>query len=225
MEASFWHQKWARGEIGFHQKDINPFLLKYLEILNLPKGSRIFLPLCGKTLDFSFLLANCYQVVGAELSELAVKELFKELCLNPEITLIGDLIRYSAQDIDVFVGDIFDVSAEYLGHISAIYDRAALVALPVEIRAQYTSHLMNITKSAPQLLITFEYDQKLMDGPPFSLTESEIKHHYGSKYQLKVLESNFVLGGLKGKINSTETAWLLQKNQQFDLINKLNVKE
>ena len=213
MEASFWHQKWARGEIGFHQKDINPFLLKYLEILNLPKGSRIFLPLCGKTRDFSFLLANGYQVVGAELSELAVKELFKELCLNPEITLIGDLIRYSAQDIDVFVGDIFDVSAEYLGHISAIYDRAALVALPVEIRAQYTSHLMNITKSAPQLLITFEYDQKLMDGPPFSITESEIKHHYGSKYQLKILESNFVLGGLKGKINSIETAWLLQKNQ------------
>ena len=213
MEASFWHQKWARGEIGFHQKDINPFLLKYLEILNLPKESRIFLPLCGKTRDFSFLLANGYQVVGAELSELAVKELFKELCLNPEITLIGELIRYSAQDIDVFVGDVFDVTAEYLGHISATYDRAALVALPVEIRAQYTSHLMNITKSAPQLLITFEYDQKLMDGPPFSLTESEIKHHYGSKYQLKVLESNFVLGGLKGKINSTETAWLLQKNQ------------
>ena len=213
MEAIFWHQKWARGEIGFHQKDINPFLLKYLEILNLPKGSRIFLPLCGKTRDFSFLLANGYQVFGAELSELAVKELFKELCLNPEITLIGDLIRYSAQDIDVFVGDIFDVTAEYLGHISAIYDRAALVALPVEIRAQYTSHLMNITKSAPQLLITFEYDQKLMDGPPFSLTESEIKHHYGSKYQLNILESNFVLGGLKGKVKSTETAWLLQKNQ------------
>ena len=211
MEASFWHQKWARGEIGFHQKDINPFLLKYLEILLLPKGSRIFLPLCGKTRDFSFLLANGYQVVGAELSELAIKELFKELCLNPEITLIGELIRYSAQDIDVFVSDIFDVSAEYLGHISAIYDRAALVALPIEIRAQFTSHLMNITNTAPQLLITFEYDQKLMDGPPFSLTESEIKHHYGSKYQLKVLESNFVLDGLKGKINSTETAWLLQK--------------
>ena len=213
MESSFWHQKWASGEIGFHQKDINPFLLKHLEKLNVPKGSRIFLPLCGKTRDFSFLLANGYQVVGAELSELAIKELFKELCLNPGITLIGDLIRYSAQDIDVFVGDIFDVSAEYLGHISAIYDRAALVALPIEIRAQYASHLMNITKSAPQLLITFEYDQKLMDGPPFSLTESEIKHHYGNKYQLKVLESNFVLDGLKGKINSTETAWLLQINQ------------
>ena len=210
MEASFWHQKWARGEIGFHQKDFNPFLLKYLEILNLPKESRIFLPLCGKTRDFSFLLANGYQVVGVELSELAVKELFKELCLNPEINLIGDLIRYSAQDIDVFVGDIFDVTSKYLGEISAIYDRAALVALPVEIRAQYISHLMNVTKSAPQLLITFEYDQKLMDGPPFSLTESEIKHHYGSKYQLKVLESNFVSGGLKGKINLTETAWLLQ---------------
>ena len=107
----------------------------------------------------------------------------------------------------------FDVTAEYLGHISAIYDRAALVALPVEIRARYTSHLMNITNTAPQLLVSYEYDQKLMDGPPFSLTEGEIKQHYGSKYELKVLESNFVSGGLKGKIKSTETAWLLQKNQ------------
>lgn len=213
MEASFWHQKWVRGEIGFHQKDINPFLLKHLEKLNIPKGSRIFLPLCGKTRDFLFLLESGYQVIGAELSELAIKELFKELCLNPEITPLGELIRYSAQDIDVFVGDIFDVTAEYLGHISAIYDRAALVALPVEIRARYTSHLMNITNTAPQLLVSYEYDQKLMDGPPFSLTEGEIKQHYGSKYELKVLESNFVSGGLKGKIKSTETAWLLQKNQ------------
>lgn len=213
MEASFWHQKWVRGEIGFHQKDINPFLLKHLEKLNIPKGSRIFLPLCGKTRDFLFLLESGHQVIGAELSELAIKELFKELCLNPEITPVGELIRYSGQDIDVFVGDIFDVAAEYLGHISAIYDRAALVALPVEIRARYTSHLMNITNTAPQLLVSYEYDQKLMDGPPFSLTEGEIKQHYGSKYELKVLESNFVSGGLKGKIKSTETAWLLQKNQ------------
>ena len=213
MEASFWHQKWVRGEIGFHQKDINPFLLKHLEKLNIPKGSRIFLPLCGKTRDFLFLLESGHQVIGAELSELAIKELFKELCLNPEITPVGELIRYSGQDIDVFVGDIFDVTAEYLGHISAIYDRAALVALPVEIRAPYTSHLMNITNTAPQLLVSYEYDQKMMDGPPFSLTEGEIKQHYCIKYELKVLESNFVSGGLKGKIKSTETAWLLQKNQ------------
>ena len=99
MKASFWHQKWERGEIVFHQNDTNPFLLKHFEKLELPKGSRVFLPLCGKTRDFAWLLTNGYQVVGAELSELAIRELFKELSLNPEISQLGKLIHYSAKNI------------------------------------------------------------------------------------------------------------------------------
>lgn len=214
MEASFWHQKWEQGDIGFHESEVNPFLKKYLIELNLAKGNRIFLPLCGKTRDFEWLLACGYQVVGAELSMFAISELFKELGLEPEISKIGKLARYSAKNIDILVGDIFDVSAEFLGPVSVIYDRAALVALPARIREQYTLHLMNITGAAPQLLITYEYDQLLMDGPPFSVSEGEIKQHYGSSYQLKSVESKMVAGGLKGKVASTETAWLLQETQR-----------
>jgi len=210
MEASFWRQKWERGEIAFHENEANPFLVAHFETLNLEKGCRVFLPLCGKTRDFSWLLACGYRVVGVELSELAVNELFKELDLEPQISKTGKLVRYSAKDIDIFVGDIFDVSAVYLGAISAIYDRAALVALPSGIRERYTSHLMNITGTAPQLLISYEYDQLLMDGPPFSVNENEVKQHYGDTYQLKFVESKSVAGGLKGKVASSETAWLLQ---------------
>ncbi len=211
MEASFWHQKWERGEIGFHQNEANPLLIQHFEKLNLAKGSRVFLPLCGKTRDFAWLLASGYQVIGAELSELAIKELFIELGLAPEISKLGKLTHYSAKDIDILVGDIFDVSAEYLGSISAIYDRAALVALPAGIREQYTSHLMSISNAAPQLLISYEYDQLQMDGPPFSISEDEIKQHYGTSYQLKSVETKSVVGGFKGKVASTETVWLLQK--------------
>lgn len=211
MEASFWHQKWERGDIGFHESEANPFLVDHFEKLNPAKGSRVFLPLCGKTRDFAWLLACGYRVVGAELSELAVNELFKELGLEPEISKAGELARYSAKDIDILVGDIFDVSAEFLGAVNAIYDRAALVALPAGIRERYTSHLMNITDAAPQLLISYEYDQLLMDGPPFSVSEDEVKQHYGAAYQLKSVESRNVAGGLRGKVASTETAWLLQK--------------
>ncbi|MGZ8152756.1 MAG: thiopurine S-methyltransferase [Methylococcaceae bacterium] len=211
MEASFWRQKWEQGDIGFHESEANPLLIEHFEKLNPPKGSRVFLPLCGKTRDFAWLLACGYRVVGAELSELAINELFKELGLEPEISKEGELTRYSAKDIDILVGDIFDVSAEYLGPINAIYDRAALVALPAGVREQYTAHLMNISGVAPQLLITFEYNQLLIDGPPFSVNEDEVKQHYGAIYQLKSAESKNVAGGLKGKVAATETAWLLQK--------------
>ncbi|MFI3118610.1 MAG: thiopurine S-methyltransferase [Methylococcaceae bacterium] len=210
MEASFWHQKWERGDIAFHESEANLFLVEHFEKLNPAKGSRVFLPLCGKTRDIAWLLAHDYRVVGAELSELAVNELFKELGLEPEISKVEKLARYSAKDIDLLVGDIFDVSAEFLGPVNAIYDRAALVALPAGVREQYTSQLMNITDTAPQLLITYEYDQRLIAGPPFSVNADEVKRHYGATYQLNSVESKNVAGGLRGKVASTETAWLLQ---------------
>ncbi|CAG9933987.1 thiopurine S-methyltransferase [Candidatus Nitrotoga arctica] len=201
----------GRGDIGFHKSEANSLLIEHFEKLNLAKGSRVFLPLCGKSRDCEWLLASGYRVVGAELSELAITELFKELGLEPKISKVGELTRYSAKDIDMLVGDVFDVSAEYLGPINAIYDRAALVALPAFIRQQYTSHLMNITNAAPQLLISYEYNQLLMDGPPFSVNENEVKQHYGATYQLKSVDTKNVTGGLKGKVVATETVWLLQK--------------
>lgn len=213
MKANFWHQKWEQGDIGFHESAVNPLLIEHFEKLNLAKGSRVFLPLCGKTRDAAWLLACGYRVVGAELSEIAICELFKELGLEPEISNFGKLTRYRAEDVDIFSGDIFAVSAEHLGLINAIYDRAALVALPASIRKHYAVHLMNITGTAPQLLITYEYNQLLMDGPPFSVNENEVLRHYGTSYQLKSVGSKDVAGGLKGKIASTETAWLLQRNK------------
>jgi len=210
MEASFWHSKWQRGEIAFHQSQANPLLVAHFEALNLPKGSRVFLPLCGKTLDIAWLLAGGYRVVGAELSEIAIDELFESLGLQPKITKVGALIHYSAENIDLFVGNIFDLTAEYFGPVNAIYDRAAIVALPADTRKQYASHLLNITQAAPQLVIAYEYDQSLVDGPPFSVSEVELKQHYGATYELAALETREVEGGMKGQAASTETAWLLK---------------
>ncbi len=159
MEAGFWHQKWERGEIGFHESETNPLLIHHFEKLMTAAGSRVFLPLCGKTRDIAWLLAGGYRVVGAELSALAIEQLFNDLGAKPAIAKSGKLTRYSASNIDIFVGDIFEVSAKDLGSVDAIYDRAALVALPAGIREQYTSHLIDVTGAAPQLLVTLEYDQ------------------------------------------------------------------
>jgi thiopurine S-methyltransferase len=211
MEASFWHRKWERGEINFHQSEANPLLTDHVEKLNLAQGSRVFLPLCGKTRDIAWLLARSYRIVGAELSGQAIDALFQELGVEPQIATIGKLTRYSADDIDILVGDIFDISAKDLGPVDAIYDRAALVALPAVTRKQYAAHMMHITGSAPQLLIAYEYDQSVIDGPPFSVSEDEVRQHYDAAYQLTSVERRNVVGGLKGKVASTEAVWLLQK--------------
>lgn len=197
MEADFWLDKWKTKKIGFHKSEANPTLVKHFGTLNMVQGARVFLPLCGKTLDIAWLLSNGYQVTGAELSEIAIKELFDELGLTPQITDIDNLKLYSGDNIDIFVGDIFDLTAGRLGQIDATYDRAALVALPQDIRGQYVAHISRITGNATQLLLTFEYDQAKQSGPPFSVTEDEVKYHYDSTYEMHVLEDSGEDYGIK----------------------------
>lgn len=210
MEANFWHQKWEKSEIGFHRNETNAFLVSHFAKLNLTKGSRVFLPLCGKTRDFAWLLASGYRVVGVELSTIAIQSLFEDLGIEPAISKLDKLTHYSAQNIDIYVGDIFYLSTELLGVVDAIYDRAALVALPTDMRREYTSHLLKITKASPQLLITYEYDQLLVNGPPFSINADEVKRHYAETYQLQPVEHKDVAGGLRQKAASAETVWLLK---------------
>lgn len=210
MEEQFWYQRWERGETGFHESQVNPALVQYLGRLDLTRGSRIFLPLCGKTLDIGWLLAQGHRVVGIELSSLAINELFVSLDLTPAVTPTGALTRYSAKNIDIWVGDIFDLSSSMLGRVDAIYDRAALVALPEDMRNRYAAHLISLTHTAPQLLITYEYDQHLYEGPPFSVPEEELQRHYDETYQLELLAQTQIEGGFKGKVDASIATWLLQ---------------
>lgn len=214
MDAQFWHDRWASNEIGFHKSEANPLLVKYLGELPLATGSRIFLPLCGKTLDIGWLLSRGFQVAGAELSGIAIQQLFAQLGVTPTITKVGALDHYHAPQVDLFVGDIFAVPPALLGPVDAVYDRAALVALPQQMRARYTAHLTTLTAQSPQLLISFEYDQHAMEGPPFSVTTAEIHQHYGHRYDITVLASLDVPGGLKGRCPATERVYLLTKGRR-----------
>jgi len=211
MDPSFWHQRWEKNEIGFHESKANPLLVKHFHELSVAKGRRIFVPLCGKTLDISWLLSRGYGVAGAELSQLAIEQLFMELGRQPEIETVGSVEQWSANNLDIFVGDIFAVSETMLGPVDAVYDRAALVALPEDMRKRYAAHLMEITAKAPQLLISYEYDQNLMEGPPFSVSNAEVQHLYASVYDLRLIASTEVSGGLKGKVSAKENVWLLKR--------------
>jgi thiopurine S-methyltransferase len=210
MDASFWHERWGTNDIAFHKNEANPLLVRHFDALSLPKGSRVFVPLCGKTLDIPWLLSKSYRVAGAELSKIAIEQLFMELGVEPTVSRVGEIDHYSAADIDIFVGDIFHLSGKVLGHVDAVYDRAALVALPEELRKRYTAHLTAMTDKAPQLLICYEYDQSLMEGPPFSVNNDEVNKHYRGRYELTLLESTDVPGGLKGRCAAKENTWLLR---------------
>jgi thiopurine S-methyltransferase len=208
MEHSFWHERWESGRIGFHQGKPNKLLLAHFHALGLADRSRVFLPLCGKTRDIAWLLSQGYRVAGAELSELAIRQLFEELGVEPVISNLGQLKRYSATDIEIFVGDIFSLTAELLGPVDAVFDRAALVALPEEMRAAYADHLVYLAETAPQLLVCFEYDQRLQSGPPFSISRDEVRQRYSGVYEIRELARENLADGMKG-IPAWESVWLL----------------
>lgn len=215
MESNYWHQRWKDNNTPFHQSETNLLLVKYFKELSLTKEDRVFVPLCGKTLDIAWLLSIDYRVVAVELSEIAIMQLFDELGVQPTISKVGNLKKFSAKNIDIFVGDIFDLSGEVLGRINAIYDRAALVALPKPMRIQYVGYLARLANESPQLLISYEYNQELTEGPPFSISTAELKDLYQDYYHITLINSKAVKGKFKKRLNNNPNArehtWLLKR--------------
>lgn len=212
MEPDFWHQKWQRSDIGFHREEANPLLVEHFNTLALKAGGRVFVPLCGKTRDIAWLMAQGYNVAGVELSALAVAQLFEDLGVEPETVASGPLAHYRIPGLDVFVGDLFALVPEQLGPVAATYDRAALVALPDTLRARYVAHVSRLTQFAPQLLVTYEYDQAAIEGPPFSVNEEEVHELYGPRYRPTHLHTQDVPDGMKGKCPAKEHVWLLKQS-------------
>lgn len=209
MEADFWHKRWEDDHIPFHEGKPNTLLVRHLHVLDLSKGDRVFIPLCGKTKDFEWLAAEGYRAVGVELSELAIQQLFAELKITPIISVIGAHKHYHADGIDVFVGDIFELSADMLGAVDATFDRAAMVAMPPQMRQRYVTQVAQISQNAPQLLTCFEYDQSLLDGPPFDVKQVEVEDLYRDIYDVTLVERVPIRNGLKGKCPADAALWVL----------------
>ena len=178
MDAEFWKERWREGRIGFHEGRPNDLLVAHADRLGA-KG-RVLVPLCGKAQDLAFLASLGHEVVGVELAERAVKEFFQEHGLQPNTRKRGALLEWAAGGIAILHGDFFDVRPEDVGTITAFYDRAAIVALPADLRPRYASHLRTLAGDAPGLTITFEYPQDQMEGPPFSVSEEELRRYFPS---------------------------------------------
>ncbi|MFT7235658.1 MAG: thiopurine S-methyltransferase [Methylophagaceae bacterium] len=212
MDAEFWHQKWESKQIGFHRDQVNHLLVKYLSALDLIAGQTIFLPLCGKTVDIAWLMGQGLFVRGIELHEPAVIELFASLSLKPEVIKVGDLKQYSVKGLVVFVGDIFNLTSSILGEVNAVYDRAAIVALPETMRSDYAYQVMTVSQKSQQLMINYVYDQAQMQGPPFSVSNEELILYFEDHYAMTLLSERIVEGGLKGKCPAREYTWLLERH-------------
>lgn len=195
MHAEFWQARWARNEIGFHAHEVNPYLQRYWPDLGLPSGTRVLVPLCGKSLDMAWLAAQGCRVVGVELAQKAVEDFFSAHELQAQISEDGAFKVYRAGSVEIYCGDFFALTAQQLGDCRALYDRAALIALPAETRARYVAHLRELLASGCQgLLVTLDYPQAEMQGPPFALDEDEVRGLFESGWQMRLVETRDVLG-------------------------------
>lgn len=176
MDSEFWKTRWQNNEIGFHQDEVNLHLEQYWDQLGVAEGGTIFVPLCGKSRDMLWLRSQGYRVIGVELSELAVEQFFSENEIAAERSSQEGFERWESDGLVLLCGDFFDLTANDLIDVAAIYDRASLVALPVEMRERYATHLKAITlDGARSLLVTLDYPQQEMSGPPFSVDDGEVR--------------------------------------------------
>ena len=190
MDSQFWHDRWRDNQIGFHQQRYNRWLIKHWRDLGLAPGSQVFVPLCGKSLDMRWLAAKGHPVQGIELVEQAIEAFFTE-CGEPFIhDTRGRFQRYSAANIEILGGDFFELTVNHLNVPAAVFDRAALIALPEKLRARYADHLLRIIPDGAQiLLVTLEYPQDMVEGPPFSVLPEEVTIHFEERCSVQRLAS------------------------------------
>jgi thiopurine S-methyltransferase len=196
MDAEFWLERWRDGRTHFHQDRVLPLLQKYWPTLGLPPASRVLVPLCGKSLDMLWLAAQGHRVLGVELSEIAAQQFFDENGLQPAVRHSGHGVHYVAGDIEIICGDIFALDAAAFAECIGVYDRAALIALPSEMRSRYVEHVY-ARHLAPWhykgLLITLDYAQDKMNGPPFSVGDAEVQSLFESHASAAVIDRRDIL--------------------------------
>lgn len=177
MTPDYWLERWRLGRIGFHEAEVNPLLVRHQRALS--DAVRVLVPLCGKSVDLEWLAVHGFEVVGVELSELAAQAFFAERGFTPERRERGRFIEYRHGPVTILVGDFFETSPDELDYFDAAYDRAAMIALPEELRRRYAAHLPTLlAPKAKLLLITLYYDAE--GGPPFSVSPEEVQASYAN---------------------------------------------
>ena len=216
MESSFWHERWQKGDIGFHRDTPHPSLEQHWHSLAVAAPAIVFVPLCGKSLDMAWLAGKGYRVRGVELSQIAIDDFFAGQDLTPATRSEGPFTVSKAGPFELWCGDLFALPSTALDDVDAIYDRASLIALPPPTQAAYAKWLSTTLGTAPILLISLAYNETEMNGPPFSIPEQQIRRLFADSFQLDVLSNKEVLDdnpGLRkrGLSAITETVYRVRR--------------
>lgn len=196
MDHTFWHSRWQQNEIGFHQSEINAQLQRYWQEIQAPPGACVFVPLCGKSHDMLWLAAQGHRVLGVEISPIAARDFFVENHLTAATSQEADFLRHRSDEITILEGDFFALSPEQLKEVTAVYDRASLIALPPPLRRRYVKHMASLLPSGvPILLVTLDYPPTEMEGPPFAVPDAEVRSLYADGFQIASLGAEDVLAG------------------------------
>lgn len=199
MEPDYWQRRWAEGRIGWHQPEVNALLRQHWSAMALPAGSRVFVPLCGKSADMAWLAAQGHPVLGVELAADACAAFFAENGLLPEIKEHGNFQRYQGAHVELLAGNAFDLDASDLAQCVACYDRAALIALPADMRQRYVEQVLGkLPDACRMLLVTLEYPQHEKAGPPFSVDQLEVERLFAAHWQIELLERRDILAQQPG---------------------------
>lgn len=176
-DPEFWHGKWAANQIGFHLEDVNPLLIEYWSYTKPNHQDKVFVPLCGKSEDLVWLATKHEDVQGVELSNIAVRAFFAEHFYTPMVMPVnGQHELFQFDELSIYTGDFFTAPIQ---PVDIVYDRASLVALPEEMRAEYVQKIKSLLKPGARiLLVSLDYQQSEMAGPPFSVAEQEIRSLY-----------------------------------------------
>lgn len=187
MEHCFWKERWQQNEIGFHMEERHEYLHQYFHRLHVGPET-VFVPLCGKSPDLLWLRQQGARVLGVELSEIAVQDFFRENALKVEVNTRPGFDCYRTEGITIFCGDLFDFPREETSDVRGVYDRGALVALPVGMRQDYADRLCRILPADSRiLLVSYDYDQTQIPGPPFSVPLPEIESLFGGVFHVEQL--------------------------------------
>ncbi|PAU82205.1 thiopurine S-methyltransferase [Halovibrio salipaludis] len=216
MEPQFWHDIWTERKIGFHRSDIHPMLQNHWHSLGC-EGLDVLVPLSGKTLDMRWLASEGHQVTGIELDQRAVDEFFEEWQCQPAVDArVDGLADHHSGNIHLLVGDFFGFQPE--ARFEAFYDRAALIAMPEAMRPDYLRKLASlVVEGGVGMLITFEYPDGEMDGPPFPVRRPELDAQ--NWFRVEQLERQEVIGYYThlqeaGVTSLVETAYRLERTAE-----------
>jgi len=194
LQPDFWHERWRAGQIGFHQSAVDKHLTRHWPDLGTLEQGRVFVPLCGKSLDLLWLRERGHSVVGVELSAVALESFCMEHGIPARRRTIAGFEVYEAPNLQLYCGDFFTLTSELLGSVSAVYDRAALISWKPERQAAYVEHITALTSPDTQtLLITLEYPQSQMKGPPFSVSADDVARLYARKHSIEELSRQNIL--------------------------------